>query len=90
MKGWLKYNTEQEGIDLIHSINNCLGFPQGETTTWYEAPLAMCSLSPSSGSTEFWGYVVKVDTDQMGQCLTQSQIDSIIQLPSDINNCQIN
>lgn len=89
MKGWIKYNTEQQGIDLINSINSCLGFPQEGTTTWYEAPLAMCSLSPSSASTEFWGYVVKVDTDQMGQCLTETQINSIIQIPDDINNCQI-
>lgn len=89
MEGWLKYNTEQEGIDLINSINNCLGLPQGETKTWYDAPLQLCSSGSTSGYTEFWGYVVKVDTNQMGQCLSQGQIDAIIQIPEGIKNCEI-
>jgi hypothetical protein len=88
MKGFIKYNDITESQDLISSINNCLGFPQGETTTW-DTTTAICTVGPTSAYTEFWGYIVKVDTDQMGQCLTQEQINSIIEIPEDCNICGV-
>jgi hypothetical protein len=86
MKGFIKYNDITESQDLIISINSCLGLPAGETQTW-DTTTSYCTVGPISAYTEFWGYVVKVDTDQMGQCLTQEQINSIIEIPEDCNIC---
>lgn len=87
MKGWIKYNDITEAQSLIYNINTCMGFPQGETLTWDTTP-SFCTVGPTSAYTEFYGYVVKIDTDQMGQCLTQEQIDSIIQIPDECKICE--
>ena len=91
MKGWIKYNEQeiQQALDLITQINDCLGLPEGETTTW-DTTTALCSLDASSAYTEFWGYVVKIDTDQLSECLTPQQIESIIQLPTVVSVCGSN
>jgi len=91
MKGWIKYNEEeaQQALDLINQINDCLVLPAGETTTW-DTTTAYCSLDASSAYTEFWGYVVKIDTDQLTDCLTPQQIQNIIQLPTGISVCGTN
>ena len=91
MKGFIKYGEQetQQALDLINQINDCLGLPAGETTTW-DTPTAMCSLDGSSAYTEFWGYVVKVDTEQLSECLTPQQIENIIQLPTDVSVCGSN
>jgi len=86
MKGWIKYNTIAEADHLVTTINGCIGLPEGETITW-DTPRSYCSLGPTSAYTEFYGYVVKVDTDQMGQCLTQEQLASIIEIPTDCGIC---
>jgi hypothetical protein len=92
MKGWIKYNEQevQQALDLINQIDDCLGFPAGETTTWQDGAIALCSLDGSSAYTEFWGYVVKVDTDQLTDCLTPQQVENIIQLPTGISVCGTN
>ena len=88
MNGYLKFNTLSSANDFVDNINNCLGLPMGDTETWDE-PQSFCEIDPiTSGATEFWGYVVKIKTDQMGQCMTQQQIDDIIQLPNDVLICQ--
>lgn len=91
MKGFIKYGEQeaQQALDLINQINDCLELPAGETKTW-DTPTAMCSLDASSAYTEFWGYVVKIDTDQLTDCLTPQQIENIIQLPTDISVCGSN
>jgi hypothetical protein len=91
MNGFIKYGEQeiQQGLDLINQINDCLGLPAGETTTW-DTPTAMCSLDALSAYTEFWGYVVKIDTDQLTDCLTPQQIENIIQLPTGISVCGTN
>lgn len=89
MKGWIKYNEDQaqQALDLISQINDCMGFPQGGTNTWDYAT-AFCSVNPqTSGYTDFWGYVVKIDTEELSSCLTQQQIDNIIQLPDGLGIC---
>lgn len=90
MKGFIKYgeNEAQQALDLINQINDCLGLPDGETTTW-DTPTAICSLDGSSAYTEFWGYVVKIDTDQLADCLTPQQLNQIIELPSDVYICGV-
>lgn len=90
MTGWLKYNTEQEGFSLIQRIDGFMSLPKGQTTTWQYEPLPFCSVNPqTSGQTDFWGYVIKVDTDQMGGCLSQQEIDSIIEIPNEITLCEL-
>ena len=91
MKGFIKYGEQeaQQALDLINQINDCLGLPAGETTTW-DTTTAMCSLDALSAYTEFWGYVVKIDTDQLTECLTPQQVDNIIQLPEGLNVCGTN
>jgi hypothetical protein len=91
MKGWIKYNEQeiQQSLDLITQINDCLGLPEGETTTW-DTTTALCSLDASSGYTEFWGYVVKIDTEQLTDCLTPQQVESVIQLPEGLGICGSN
>lgn len=89
MKGFIKYGEQelQQANDLINQINDCLGLPDGETTTW-DTTTAICSLNPTTSAyTEFWGYVVKVDTEQLSNCLTPQQEQNIIQLPSDVYIC---
>lgn len=90
MKGFIKYgeNEAQQALDLINQINDCLGLPDGETTTW-DTPTAICSLDGSSAYTEFWGYVVKIDTDQLADCLTPQQLNQIIELPLDVYICGV-
>ena len=72
MKGFIKYTEReiQQATDLVNQINDCLGLPADETITW-DTPTAMCSLDASSAYTQFWGYVVKVDTEQLTDCLTE-------------------
>jgi hypothetical protein len=91
MKGFIKYGEQeiQQANDLINQINDCLGLPEGGTTTW-DTPTAMCSLDASSAYTQFWGYVIKVDTDQLTNCLTPQQVENIIQLPTGISVCGTN
>jgi hypothetical protein len=91
MKGWIKYNEQevQQALDLVNQINDCLGFPEGETTTW-DIPTALCYLGASSAYTEFWGYVVKIDTEQLTDCLTPQQMENIIQLPEGLGICGSN
>jgi hypothetical protein len=91
MKGWIKYNEQevQQALDLVNQINDCLGFPEGETTTW-DNPTALCSLDALSAYTEFWGYVVKIDTEQLRDCLTPQQVESVIQLPEGLAICGSN
>ena len=91
MKGFIKYGEQeaQQALDLINQINDCLGFPQPGTTTW-DTPTALCSLDASSAYTQFWGYVVKIDTEQLTDCLTPQQIENIIQLPTDVSVCGTN
>jgi hypothetical protein len=91
MKGFIKYGEQelQQATDLVNQINDCLGLPSGETTTW-DTPTAMCSLDGSSAYTQFWGYVVKVDTEQLTSCLTPQQVENIIQLPTGIYVCGTN
>lgn len=91
MKGLIKFNEDEtsKGYDLINQINDCLGFPEGETTTWQESPIAYCTLDTQSGSTIFWGSVVKIDTDQVSECLTPQQLSQIIELPSDVYICGV-
>lgn len=86
MKGWIKYNTLEETESFIQQVNTCLNLPNDLTYTW-DLPRSYCTLGPTSGYTEFYGYVVKVDTDQMGQCLTQEQLASIIEIPSECGIC---
>jgi hypothetical protein len=89
MKGFIKYNEDQaqQALDLVAQINDCLGLPDGGTTTWSYAT-ALCNLNPqTSGYTDFWGIVVKVDTDELANCLTQQQKDNVIQLPEGLNIC---
>ena len=91
MKGWIKYNEQeiQQAQDLINQINDCLGLPILGTETW-DTPTAYCSLDSQSAATQFWGYVVKVDTEQLSSCLTPQQVDNIIQIPSDVYICGTN
>jgi hypothetical protein len=91
MKGFIKYGEQetQQVIELINQINDCLGLPAGETTTW-DTATALCSLDASSAYTEFWGYVIKIDTDQLSECLTPQQVESIIQLPEGLGICGSN
>lgn len=91
MKGFIKYGEQetQQVIELINQINDCLGLPAGETTTW-DTATALCSLDASSAYTEFWGYVIKIDTDQLSDCLTPQQVESIIQLPEGLGICGSN
>ena len=91
MKGFIKYGEQeaQQALDLISQINDCLALPEGETKTW-DRPTALCSLDGSSAYTQFWGYVVKVDTDQLTDCLTPQQVQNIIQLPEGIAVCGSN
>ena len=89
MKGFIKYTEIQQAKDLVNQINDCLGLPIGETITW-DTPTDMCSLDASSAYTQFWGYVIKVDTEQLTNCLTQQQVENIIQLPSNIAVCMTN
>lgn len=88
MKGFIKYGEQelQQAEDLINQINDCLGLPNGETTTW-DTTTAFCSLDSQSAATQFWGYVVKVDTDQLSNCLTPQQVQNIIQIPTDVYIC---
>lgn len=89
MKGYIKYNEDQaqQALDLIAQINDCMGFPQEGTTTW-DYVTAYCTANiQTSGYTDFWGYVVKVDTEQLSDCLTQQQKDNIIQLPDGLGIC---
>jgi len=89
MKGFIKYEQKEQALDLINQINDCLGLPAGETITW-DTTTGLCSLDASSAYTEFWGYVVKVDTDQLTNCLTPQQMENIIQLPTGISVCDTN
>jgi len=94
MKGFIKYSEDQtrEALNLIEKINNCLGLPtkDGLSLTWQNGVLAYCSLDKNSGSTIFWGTVVKIDTEQLKDCLTPQQISEIIQLPDDVYICGTN
>jgi hypothetical protein len=91
MKGFIKYTEReiQQATDLVNQINDCLGLPADETITW-DTPTAMCSLDSSSAYTQFWGYVVKVDTEQLTNCLTPQQVENIIELPPGISVCRTN
>jgi len=91
MKGFIKFNEDEtsKGYDLINQINDCLGFPEPGTTTWQETPIAYCTLDSQSGSTIFWGSVIKIDTDQLSECLTPQQLSQIIELPSDVYICGV-
>jgi hypothetical protein len=91
MKGFIKYGEQeiQQALDLTNQINDCLGLPAGETTTW-DTATALCSLDASSAYTEFWGYVIKIDTQQLTVCLTPQQVESIIQLPEGLGICGSN
>jgi hypothetical protein len=88
MKGWIKYNEDQiaQANDLVNQINDCLSLPNDKTSTW-DVPTAFCTLDSQSAATQFWGYVVKIDTDQLSECLTPQQLGEIIQLPEDIQIC---
>lgn len=86
MLGFIKYDDNISAENLINQINTCIGLPNGSTYTW-DTPRSYCTLGPTSAYTEFYGYVVKVDTDQMGQCLTQEQLASIIEIPTDCGIC---
>jgi len=90
MKGWIKFDEIDHATNLIKSVNNCLGLPSEDrlTLTW-DVTTALCTLDPNSGATIFWGYVVKVDTDRMGQCLTSQQLSEIIQIPNDCQICGV-
>jgi|LakMenE18May11ns_1017448.scaffolds.fasta_scaffold9810749_2 hypothetical protein len=92
MEGWIKYNEQeaQQALDLINQIDDCLRFPQPGTETWQDGAIALCSLDASSAYTQFWGYVVKIDTEQLSDCLTPQQVDNIIQLPEGLNVCGTN
>lgn len=89
MKGWLKYNDFQQAENLIKDLDNCLGLPtsDGLTITW-DIPKSICKIDSASGATDFWGYVVKIDTDQLGDCLTDEQKAQIIQIPDDCLICE--
>lgn len=91
MKGWIKYGEQQSGdaLKLIERINQHLNLPSsnGLSKTWSDGITAFCTLDSNSGATIFWGSVVKVDTDQMGDCLTQQEIESIIQIPEGCKIC---
>lgn len=94
MKGFIKYNEDEtsQAFGLIERINVCMGFPtqDGLTLTWQDGVPTYCYLDSQSASTIFWGSVVYVDTNQIGGCLTQSEIDSIIDLPNDVYLCGTN
>lgn len=86
--GYIKFDTTKHAQDFINQIDDCLGFPNGGTLTWDEVT-SICTLDIStSGYTDFWGYVVKVNTDELNSCLTQQQKDNIIQLPDNCQRCQ--
>lgn len=88
MKGFIKYGEQQiqQALDIVNQINDCLGLPAGETTTW-DTPTALCTLGSSSAYTEFWGYVIKIDTEQLQDCLTPQQLEQIIQIPEGVEIC---
>ena len=94
MKGWIRFNEDQtnEALQLIDRVNTCMGLPtsDGLSLTWQDGVSAYCTLDPQSAATQFWGTIVKIDTDQMGQCLTQSELNSIIQIPTDVYVCGTN
>jgi hypothetical protein len=87
MKGYLLFQEFQPAEDLINEINTCMGFPNGQTLTWMNGPYSFCSVGPTSAYTQFEAYAVVVDTEQISQCLTQEQIDNIIQKPVDWSFC---
>jgi hypothetical protein len=87
MKGYLLFQDFQESENLINEINSCMGFPNGETTTWMNAPYSFCSVGSTSAYTQFESYAVVADTEQISQCLTQEQINNIIQKPANWSLC---
>lgn len=89
MKGYILEQNYSSAEQLIAKIDTCMGFPSGGTTTWQDGPLSFCSIGATSAYTEFEAYAVKVDTDQMSNCLTPQEIASIVDKPIDWNICQI-
>jgi len=86
MKGFLRFDTEIDSLNFVNEMNTCLGLPSGETETW-DIPQSYCESDPTSGSTQFWGYVVKVDTLQLDSCMTQAEKDAVIELPDNVKLC---
>lgn len=92
MKGYIKYNEDEtsQAFELISKIDNCLGLPEPDTKTYQEFLTAFCKLDAQSAATQFWGSVIKIDTDKLGNCLTAEELSKVIQLPDDVYICGTN
>lgn len=89
MNGFLLFGNEQDALNLIQTIDDCLGLPDGGTITWQDGALSYCSVGATSAYTQFEAYAVKIVTDRCGKCLTQQEIDNIVQIPDDWGFCEV-
>lgn len=80
MEGFIIYQNIEQANSLIRTINDCMGFPEGETLTWQDKPYPVYSIGIDGEYNEFVGYVIKIDTLQCGQCLTEEEINLITEL----------
>lgn len=75
--------------DLIFQINNCKGYPDGQTNTWMTEPDWMCEFNLETGDKTSIGYGVIIK-DSIKDCLTPQQLGEVFILPSNINACAWN
>lgn len=86
MVNYLIFLYEQEAIDFITQINNCMGYPKDGTLTYYGLPDVMCEYDSITGDSLQIGYGIQIK-DFIFDCLTTEQKSNIMILPDNINTC---
>jgi hypothetical protein len=88
---YIVYANEIDGINLISQINTCKGFPtqDGLTITWQNGTNPVCEFNLDNGSKTQIGYGVIIG-DEVYDCLTENQKQSIITFQGNINLCSWN
>jgi hypothetical protein len=83
---YLIFLYENEAMGLINQINTCMGWPSDGTNTWMIAPDYMCEFDLQTGDKIPIGYGVEIQ-NRIIDCLTPSQKNEVVILPSNINTC---
>lgn len=78
--GWLDFPSDYDAEVFNSEIDTCMGFPtaDGQTLTWADT---RCMFDGSS-----YHYLIII-TDEITNCLTQEQKDSIIQIQENWIDC---
>lgn len=85
MVNYIVFLQKPEAEDFIQQINTCMGYPDGNTTT-YSEPDLMCEYDFSTGESWNIGWGVQI-LDYIIPCMTEEQKADIFNLPANMNLC---